>query len=34
MQYRQIQLVLQACAEAGVSNVNFATKKETTIVKG
>jgi biopolymer transport protein ExbD len=34
MQYRQIQLVLQACAEAGVSNVNFATKRETTVVKG
>lgn len=29
MKYQQIQLVLQACAEAGVNNVNFATKKAT-----
>jgi biopolymer transport protein ExbD len=27
MTYAQIQLVLQACAEAGVSKVNFATQK-------
>jgi biopolymer transport protein ExbD len=26
MRYAQLQLVLQACAEAGVSSVNFATK--------
>src|SRR6266536_2572458 len=28
MRYEQIQLVLQACAEAGVSKVNFATKSK------
>jgi biopolymer transport protein ExbD len=32
--YAQIQLVLQACAEAGVVNVNFATKKESKVVPG
>jgi biopolymer transport protein ExbD len=32
MRYAQLQLVLQACAEAGVSSVNFATKTEKKIV--
>jgi len=32
--YEQLQLVLQACAEAGVINVNFATKKESKLVPG
>jgi biopolymer transport protein ExbD len=32
--YAQLQLVLQACAEAGVSRVNFATKAETKVVPG
>lgn len=32
MRYAQLQLVLQACAEAGVMNVNFATKTEKTVV--
>ncbi len=32
MRYEQLQLVLQACAEAGVSSVNFATKAEKKIV--
>lgn len=34
MRYAQIQLVLQACAEAGVSSVNFATKTEKKVVAG
>ena len=32
MRYAQLQLVLQACAEAGVSSVNFATKTEKKVV--
>ena len=32
--YAQLQLVLQACAEAGVININFATKKESKLVPG
>lgn len=32
MRYAQLQLVLQACAEAGVSSVNFATKPEKKVV--
>jgi len=32
MNYAQLQLVLQTCAEAGVMNVNFATKKHTVVV--
>jgi biopolymer transport protein ExbD len=32
--YAQLQLVLQACAEAGVMNINFATKKEMKLVPG
>jgi biopolymer transport protein ExbD len=32
MRYAQLQLVLQACAEAGVMNVNFVTKTEKTVV--
>jgi biopolymer transport protein ExbD len=32
MRYAQLQLVLQACAEAGVSSVNFATKPESKLV--
>jgi biopolymer transport protein ExbD len=32
MRYAQLQLVLQACAEAGVSSVNFATKPQTKLV--
>ena len=32
MRYAQLQLVLQACAEAGVSSVNFATKPEQKVV--
>jgi biopolymer transport protein ExbD len=28
MRYAQIQLILQQCAMAGVSNINFATKKQ------
>jgi biopolymer transport protein ExbD len=34
MKYAQLQLVLQTCAEAGVMNVNFATKKQTVLVPG
>jgi hypothetical protein len=34
MRYEQIQLVLQACAEAGVSKVNFATKAKSKVVAG
>ena len=34
MTYAQIQLVLQACAEAGVSKVNFATKAKSKVVAG
>ena len=32
MRYAQLQLVLQACAEAGVSSVNFATKPQNKLV--
>ena len=34
MTYANLQLVLQACAEAGVSNVDFNTKKKTQYVPG
>lgn len=34
MKYSQLQLVLQACAEAGVTNILFATKKGTQVVPG
>jgi biopolymer transport protein ExbD len=34
MRYAQIQLVLQECAAAQVSNLNFATKKQTQLVSG
>jgi len=34
MRYAQVQLVLQACAEAGVSSVNFVTKTEKKVVAG
>ena len=34
MRYAQIQLVLQECAVAGVSNLHFATKKQTAVVPG
>ena len=34
MRYASLQLVLQACAEAGVTGVNFATKSEKKVVAG
>jgi biopolymer transport protein ExbD len=34
MKYAQLQLVLQACAEAGVMNIDFATKKQSVVVPG
>jgi biopolymer transport protein ExbD len=34
MRYASLQLVLQACAEAGVAKVNFATKSEKKVVAG
>jgi biopolymer transport protein ExbD len=34
MKYASLQLVLQQCAQAGVSNINFATKRQTTVVPG
>ena len=34
MRYASLQLVLQQCAQAGVTNINFATKKTTTVVPG
>jgi biopolymer transport protein ExbD len=34
MTYARLQLVLQACAEAGVSNVDFATKRKSVVVPG
>lgn len=33
MRYAQVQLILQQCAMAGVSNVNFATKKQSQAVQ-
>jgi biopolymer transport protein ExbD len=32
MRFAQIQLILQQCAQAGVSNIAFATKKQTQVV--
>ena len=34
MRYASLQLVLQQCAQAGVTNINFATKKTTVVVPG
>ena len=33
MRYAQVQLILQQCAMAGVSNINFATKKQSKAVQ-